>query len=102
MDLLDEEKEVQNCIDKIGQSTKKTKKKKETGHQMFLTFFRAVLSVVLTATSHRSCCSVYECNYHICCGHYPSSIPSEGVFLGSVQYSVGCVCSTKEDCIAAQ
>lgn len=72
---------------------------------MFLIFFREVLSIVLTATSHRSyICHgpVYECNYHICCGHYPSCIPTEGVFLGSVQSFAGCVCFTKEDCIAAQ
>lgn len=39
MDLLDE-KEVQICIDKIGQKhKKKEKREKETGHQMLLTFF---------------------------------------------------------------
>jgi len=85
--------------------TEAKSEKKESGHQMFLTFPREVLSILLIATSHRSyiCyCPVCECNYHIFCGHYPFCIPTQGVFLGSVQSPVCCACFTEEDCIAAR
>lgn len=91
MDLLDE-KEVQICIDKIGQKHKKKKKRKRNWASSVAYIFLGQCWVLYLLLHHIEVIYIVECNYHICCGHYPSCIPSEGVFLGSVQSSVGCVC----------